>query len=390
MGYCTVCSLVCAALPLALAIYIMTVPVPSGFTEPWKLKLTLAAMKSTFKLSVALEWLGYGTKWDNYEYMINMPFSSRKWDVNVTDTEFGGVKVRLYRPYSKATRAMLYFHTTGWTSANLAGLHNDWSRKLEMVIVLIRVRHIPYPASLEDCEASTMHFLDNLHLYGGVDATRVAIAGDGYGASLAAAVVFQLSKSRPGSVRLQLLLYPALQAIDFQTPAHQDLSLDPLDHRSLVAETWLKHSVGHTRYLQEMLNNIHVSPEAKAELYPVHFNHNFLPPKLFPKQYKQNSNNVGKEGIWNELKDVFLDPNFTPILASDDTLRHVPESYILTCHHDFLRDDGFFYARKLQKNGVKVTHIHLPEAVHGILNLLFLEDARRANDALVQFMAQKL
>ena len=202
-------------------------------------------------------------------------------------------------------------------------------------------------------------------------------------------MTLRLSTPISAEIKLQLLLYPALQAIDLQTPAHQEASLDPLDYRAHISQLWVQYATGHTRYVAEMLSNDHLSSSAKSELYTKYVDHTFLPPKLFPYSYTSPGGNkpdtTQNTLIWNELKGVLSDPQFTVLLSSDSQTQKLPKAYILTCHQDFLRDDGFFYARKLQIAGVEVNHVHLPHGVHGILNMLFLEEARRANDAIVQY-----
>ena len=43
----------------------------------------------------------------------------------------------------------------------------------------------------------------------------------------------------------------------------------------------------------------------------------------------------------------------------------LPEAYVWTTGYDLLRDDGIMYAEKLKQDGVKVTQVNKPHAMHG-------------------------
>ncbi|KAI8482286.1 carboxylic ester hydrolase [Branchiostoma belcheri] len=57
-------------------------------------------------------------------------------------------------------------------------------------------------------------------------------------------------------------------------------------------------------------------------------------------------------------------------MAEDSQLAGCPNTCILVCEFDVLRDDGIMYARRLEKVGVGARLVHYKNGFHGILNLI--------------------
>ena len=47
----------------------------------------------------------------------------------------------------------------------------------------------------------------------------------------------------------------------------------------------------------------------------------------------------------------------------------VPPAYVMTAGHDPLVDEGIAYARRLEQEGVRVTHVHIADQMHGFLTM---------------------
>ncbi|NXJ91731.1 ADCL4 protein, partial [Corythaixoides concolor] len=92
------------------------------------------------------------------------------------------------------------------------------ARESESVVVSVGYRLAPehkYPAAYEDCLNATIHFMKNIEHYG-VDPARIIVCGDSAGGNLAAAVSQTLAeRSDLPKLRAQILIYPGLQALDF-------------------------------------------------------------------------------------------------------------------------------------------------------------------------------
>lgn len=259
---------------------------------------------------------------------------------------------------------------------------------------------VQFPVPYLDCLAAAKHFLspEVLSRYE-VDPQRVGIAGDSAGGNLAAAVVqevgaspprndacqsgrprradgcsvsFQISTDDTVSVKflVQALVYPVLQALDFNTPSYLENQQIPILSRSLMVRFWLQY-LGVDLWLQsQCLENNHssldhpdITPEVRARLdWTV-----LLEPK-YRKSHKPVIVGKGSPGERKALPGL-LDVRASPLLAETRVLAKCPRTYILTCEFDVLRDDGLMYARRLQDTGVEVTKDHYEDGFHGCFSL---------------------
>jgi acetyl esterase/lipase len=224
----------------------------------------------------------------------------------------GPLPYRVYTPVD-ATGAVLpglvYLHGGGFVIGSLE-THDGFMRLLANAsgcrIVAIAYRLAPehkFPAAVEDAYAALKWVADHAGDFG-IDAERLAIGGDSAGGNLAA-VACQLARQAGGpSVRLQLLLCPYM-APELDTDSRRTFADGPfIDTKA--AEWFSRH------------------------YYP-----------------------AGTD---------FHDPRVTPLWAED--FSGLPEAHIHTAECDMLRDDGYDYAGRLQKAGVKVRYTCHPGMMH--------------------------
>ncbi|NXK35072.1 AAAD deacetylase, partial [Piprites chloris] len=326
-------------------------------------------------------------------------------NITVTDTEFNNVPVRLYLPRRAPDglrRAMVYFHGGGWCLGD-AGMksYDHMSRRvsneLNAVVVSVNYRLAPehhFPVPFEDVYSVTKFFLQStvLSQYG-VDPARVCVAGDSAGGNLAAAVAQQLLEDAEVKTKLkaQILLYPALQALDLDLPSYRDNENKPLLSKSLMVRFWSEYFTTDPSLREAMASNSHV-PAESGHLFQF-VNWSQLLPAGMRRGHVYTGPTYGSAALARRYPG-FLDPRAAPLLASEARLRRLPHTYILTCEHDVLRDDGVMYAQRLRAAGVRVTHAHAQDAFHGALMFILwpfeLAVGHRLFNSYVEWLKENL
>ncbi|XP_029972805.1 neutral cholesterol ester hydrolase 1a [Salarias fasciatus] len=378
---------VVSALSLAYYVYI---PLPDAIQEPWKLMLLDASFRATFHLAVLKQWLGL----DHYiksirqstEFLSSESSGGVIPGVKIRDITFDGVAVRLYEPPAGGEghlrRGLLYLHGGGWAlGSSKRGTYDQINRmvsdELNTVVVAVEYRLYPevhFPVPYLDCLAAAKHFLspEVLSKYA-IDPERVAVAGDSAGGNLAAAVAQEISTDDGVSVKfsVQALIYPVLQALDFNTPSYLQNQQMPVLSRNLMVQFWLQYLNADLSLQPQLLANNHsalhrstITPELRSRVdWSV----------LLQQKYKKDHQPVVVEkGAHGIVKDVpaLLDVRAAPLLASSEVLAKSPRSYVLTCEYDVLRDDGLMYARRLRDAGVTVTSEHYEDGFHGCFSFV--------------------
>ncbi len=228
----------------------------------------------------------------------------------------GPVAVRIYWPPAHdgaASPVVLFFHGGGFVVGDL-DTHDGTARQhaaaAGAVVVSVDYRlapEHPYPAAIEDAWAATNWVAGHGDEIG-VDAGRLAVAGDSAGGTIAAATAQRARDHAGPPVAFQLLWYPSTQW-DPTLPSFTENATAPiLDARAVAAfSRWYAGEV-------DMSNP---------------------PPGMAPGRA----------------------PN----------LGGLPPAYIAVAGHDPLRDDGIRYGELLAAAGVPV-EVHNAEAlVHGYL-----------------------
>ncbi|XP_026718609.1 arylacetamide deacetylase-like 4 isoform X3 [Athene cunicularia] len=316
----------------------------------------------------------------------------------IKDLWFEKVPVRIYQPKAPSAsqrRGVMFFHGGGWVFGSLEThekLCRFIARESESVVVSVGYRLAPehkYPAAYEDCLNATIHFMKNIEHYG-VDPARIIVCGDSAGGNLAAAVSQTLAGgSDLPKLRAQILIYPGLQAVDFNLPSYQQNQGVPLLIRKHAAFFALQYLNGDALHMQEVLEGSHIPPDMRLKY------RKWVSPDNIPEKFKVRG--VKPLRPTDFIAEVFekvkrlCEPNLCPLLVEDAIVQQLPESFILTCEYDVLRDDGLLYKKRLEDNGVRVTWYHLEDGFHGIISLydycgFSFPAGKRGLDSVVNFL----
>ncbi|XP_036410112.1 neutral cholesterol ester hydrolase 1a [Megalops cyprinoides] len=372
----------------ALTAYYVYIPLPSTVSEPWKLMLLDAVFRSIVHVGNLANALGltHYIRVLNYTVTLDTLGPVTTGDLRVTDTNFDGVEVRVYEwmggEEGEAKRGVVYIHGGGWAlgSTRMGSydvLCRQMSVELKAVIVSVEYRLAPdvrFPVQYNDVLLASKHFLQPqvLARYS-VDPDRVGVSGDSAGGNLAAAVAQQVAmdSSIPVKFKVQALIYPVLQALDFNTPSYQQNQEVPILYRTLMIQFWLEYLDADPSFIHPMLVNNHTSLDLSL-VGPSRAKVDWE--ELLPAEYKKDYRRVAPaRGTPRVLEEVpaLLDPRAAPLLAEQDVLARTPRAYVLTCEHDVLRDDGAMYVHRLEEAGVPVEHAHFADGFHGCMTFAF-------------------
>jgi acetyl esterase len=244
-------------------------------------------------------------------------------DVTVSGAD-GLRPARIYRPdVDGPVPTMVFFHGGGFVIGDIE-THDDQARLIcrdgAMVVVSIDYRlapEHPFPAGFEDCLAATRWVADNIATLGG-DAARLLVGGDSAGGNLSAVVCLMARDEGGPSPAMQLLLYPACDALGGQTS------------RETFAKGFLL-----TRNDMEW------------------FEAHYLP-----------------DGCEHD------DPRVSIMRAPD--VANLPPAYVATSGFDPLRDEGETYAARMREAGVRVALQRYRDQIHGFANLTAICPSARA------------
>uniref|UniRef100_A0A7N4NHJ4 Alpha/beta hydrolase fold-3 domain-containing protein n=1 Tax=Sarcophilus harrisii TaxID=9305 RepID=A0A7N4NHJ4_SARHA len=254
----------------------------------------------------------------------------------VTTLHFGKVPVRLYKPKAPSAKprcGIIFFHGGACIFGSLKFYNHlccYLSRESDSVVLSVGYRMVPdhkYPAPLNDCITATIHFLRTLDTYG-VDPSRVILCGDSAGGSSATSIC-QMLVTQPDlpKIRAQILIYPYIQGFNFQLPSHQQNKNIPLLTLSDLGLYLCFYFDMDPSWTSIFMQNAHRFKESK----------------------------------------MLLQPTNSPLIADDDIIAQLPETLLVSCEFDILRDDALLYKKRLEDLGVPVSWHHIEDGFHGVL-----------------------
>ncbi|HXW27129.1 MAG TPA: alpha/beta hydrolase, partial [Xanthobacteraceae bacterium] len=227
----------------------------------------------------------------------------------------GDIKLRAYRPLGTAAQeilpALIYFHGGGWLLGDLDS-HDSacrhYANGARCRVVSVDYRMAPehkFPAAVDDSVAATRWIVAHAGALR-IDPARVAAGGDSAGGNLSAVLALMARDGDLPPLVFQLLVYPAT---DMAMVTRSSLTIN----EGILTTKTMKWFVDH--YLR------------------------------------------GRADV--------SDWRASPLRAAD--LSGTAPALVLTCGYDPLCDEGIAYARRLEREGVRVTHLHFSDEPHGFV-----------------------
>lgn len=242
------------------------------------------------------------------------------------------------------------------------------------LVVYIEYRLIPehkFPAAYNDSLSTTLTLVRAHHKYG-IDVERLVLMGDSAGGNLASVLAQQMLEHGLARPRLQVLIYPILQFLDFALPSYERYLpasvLGSINRENVIK--FLGYLTGEECVDETIFRNGHTSARQK-DLLGGYVSRRYLSNE--DNQQPQLHGHLNDtENRFARLTELLLSNIASPLLVDDAYLAaHTPERTILiTAEMDVLRDEGFIYAERLRRVQKRVTHVHYDDLFHGIFGLV--------------------
>ena len=262
---------------------------------------------------------------------IEKPDVDEKW-ISVP-APVGDVRVRIVKPVGStgALPAILYIHGGGWVLGN-AGTHDrlvrDLATGVDAAVVFVEYDRSPearYPVAIEQAYA-TAQWVTSHGAEEGIDATRIAVAGDSVGGNMAAAVAIMAKQRGDVTFCHQSLFYPVTDAAQ-DTDSYVEFADGPFLLAKSMAWFW----------------NAYLPDEDKRR-----------------------------------------EITASPLRATLEELAGLPEAFVVVDENDVLRDEGEAYARRLIEAGVRTTTVRYNATIHDFMMLNPLRSSAASTGAIEQ------
>ncbi|XP_060125954.1 arylacetamide deacetylase-like 4 [Zootoca vivipara] len=351
--------------------------IPPGITHSIKLHIFSFAMGYFLDLGVFLEKLGICHRFVILRAVYDAMPTRKDSKLIRKDLVFDGVPVRVYWPKTSPAgnrRGIIFLHGGAGLIGSIRTSENvccSIVHESDSVVVSVGYRlapEHPYPVPVLDCLTAAIHFLKNAKEYG-VDPNCIAIVGESSGGTFATAICQELvTREDLPRLRAQVLIYPMLQTVDFDLPSYQQNQLVPPLFRERAIKFGGRHLTGKDINVDGVIKGAHV-PYDLREKYQKWISADYIPEEFKARGYVPHAPAPFSEELYEQVKRS-AETMFAPLLAEDDIIRQLPETFILTCEYDIIRDDGLLYKKRLEDNGVPVTYHHLPDACHATISYL--------------------
>ncbi|WP_329244445.1 alpha/beta hydrolase [Streptomyces sp. NBC_01478] len=261
---------------------------------------------------------------------IAKPAVDEEW-ITVSGGPTGQVRARIVRP-AGATGTLpviIYIHGAGWVFGN-AHTHDRLVRELAVgahaAVVFPEYDLSPevrYPVAIEQ-NYTVAQWVVTEGAAKGLDATRIAVAGDSVGGNMSAALTLMAKERGDVPLLQQVLFYPVTDA-SFDTASYHQFAEGYFLRRDGMQWFWDQYTTDEAE---------------RAQI------------------------------------------TASPLRATTDQLTGLPPALVITGEADVLRDEGEAYANKLREAGVAVTAVRFQGIIHDFVMLNALRETHAAQAAI--------
>jgi acetyl esterase len=250
--------------------------------------------------------------------------------------DVGDARVRIVKPVDSAGMlpVIVYMHGGGWVLGN-AGTHDRLVRELAVgaraALLFVEYPNAPearYPVAIAQGYA-TAQWVVREGASKGLDAARMAVAGESVGGNMAAALAI-MAKQRGDVTFVQASLYYPVTDAAMDTASYDEFAAGYYLSRKAMEWFWDAYTT---------------DPDQRAEI------------------------------------------TASPNQATTEQLQGLPPTLLLVDEADVLRDEGEAYAAKLRLAGVPVTTVRYDGVVHDFMLLNAMSEARATRAAIAQAIA---
>ena len=261
---------------------------------------------------------------------IAKPAVDEEW-ITVSGGPTGSVPVRIVKPAGTTGTlpVIVYIHGAGWVFGN-AHTHDRLVRELAVgagaAVVFPEYSLSPevrYPVAIEQNYAVARWVVTD-GASKGLDASRIAVAGDSVGGNMTAALTLMAKERGDLPLVQQVLFYPVTDA-SFDTGSYHQFAEGYFLRRDGMQWFWDQYTT---------------DPAQRAEI------------------------------------------TASPLRANVEQLADLPPALVITGEADVLRDEGEAYANKLRAAGVPVTAVRFQGIIHDFVMLNTLRSTNAAQGAI--------